>query len=128
MVLSSATRQNLLLDVLRSSEEELSGQALHARIKAEGGAIGLATVYRHLRSLQQQGQVRCRHLANGEALYAPRERDVHHLTCVECGSSSALAQCPVEQHSLSIHTPTGFTPLFHTLEVFGICANCKPAS
>ena len=82
MVLSSATRQNLLLDVLRSSEEELSGQALHARIKAEGGAIGLATVYRHLRSLQQQGQVRCRHLGNGEALYAPRERDVHHPTLV----------------------------------------------
>jgi Fur family ferric uptake transcriptional regulator len=50
---------------------------------------------------------------------------VHHLTCVECGNSSTLANCPVEQHSLAIHTPEDFTPLFHTLEVFGICANCK---
>lgn len=125
MVLSLASRQNLILALLRSSKEELSGQALHGRIRSEGGSMGLATVYRHLRSLQQQGEVRCRHLANGEALYAPRDRDVHHLTCVECGSSSALANCPVEQHSLAIHTPTGFTALFHTLEVFGICATCN---
>jgi Fur family ferric uptake transcriptional regulator len=88
--------------------------------------MGLATVYRNLRVLQQQGRVRCRHLPSGELLYSPLERDVHHLTCLECGTSQPLSTCPVEQQGLKLPTPEGFQPLFHTLEVFGYCARCKP--
>jgi len=120
-----SARQIQLLEVLRHSPEELSGQALHGLIRAGGGTMGLATVYRHLRALQQLGQVRCRHLPSGEALYAPRERDVHHLTCLDCGSSAVLHCCPLEQQALQLHHAKGFTPLFHTLEVFGLCAQCQ---
>ncbi|MFM7170895.1 MAG: transcriptional repressor, partial [Cyanobium sp.] len=62
-------RQEHLLTVLREADGELSGQDLHARLRAGEGAMGLATVYRHLRQLQQRGLVRCRHLPSGEALF-----------------------------------------------------------
>ena len=67
-------RQETLLAALHASDGELSGQELHARLRGGTGAMGLATVYRHLRLLQQRGLVRCRHLPSGEALYAPTER------------------------------------------------------
>jgi Fur family transcriptional regulator, ferric uptake regulator len=117
-------RQSALLEFLRSCDGELSGQALHGRLREAGVTIGLATVYRHLRTLQQQGLIRCRHLPNGEALYAPLERDVHHLTCLECGRSSELPLCPVGSVSVGEHLPAGFQPLFHTLEIYGLCAGC----
>ena len=41
-------RQEHLLAVLRQADDELSGQELHARLRAGEGAMGLATVYRHL--------------------------------------------------------------------------------
>jgi Fur family ferric uptake transcriptional regulator len=121
-----SARQQLLLAELRGADGELSGQELHARLRGGSGAMGLATVYRHLRQLQQRGMVRCRHLPSGEALFAPTERDEHHLTCVDCGSTVLLSQCPVHD----VHLPEegqsdGFQLLFHTLEFFGLCQACR---
>ncbi len=118
-------RQASLLAELRQADGELSGQDLHARLRSSPAAMGLATVYRHLRQLQQRGLVRCRHLPSGEALYAPTERDEHHLTCVDCGSTRVLSHCPVH----GLHLPEGelgdFLPLYHTLEFFGLCERCR---
>ena len=119
------TRQSRLLEALGQAGQELSGQDLHARLRAGAAPMGLATVYRHLRQLQQWGLVRCRHLPSGEALFAPAERDDHHLTCVDCGSIQLLPHCPVHD----LHVPggdlDGFLPLFHTLEFFGLCQACQ---
>jgi len=118
-------RQSSLLAALRRADGELSGQDLHARLRGGPGAMGLATVYRHLRQLQQRGLVRCRHLPSGEALYAPTERDEHHLTCVDCGTTLLLTQCPVQHLHLPGESPEGFLPLSHTLEFFGLCGRCR---
>ena len=85
--------------------------------------MGLATVYRHLRQLQQRGQIRCRHLPSGEALFAPLGRDEHHITCVDCAqrlcSSAAPAYVDLETEDSQARTA------FHTLEFFGLCEQCK---
>ena len=120
-----ATKQEQLLRELKRSKGELSGQDLHARLRQGSNPMGLATVYRHLRQLQQQGLVRCRHLPSGEALYAPAERDEHHLTCVDCGSTQTLQICPVHGVHLDDQQLRGFKPLFHTLEFFGLCDSCQ---
>jgi Fur family ferric uptake transcriptional regulator len=118
-------RQSTLLDTLRQASEELSGQDLHALLRAGDAPMGLATVYRHLRQLQQWGLVRCRHLPSGEALFAPTERDDHHLTCVDCGQTRRLDHCPVHGLELPRSQTEGFLPLFHTLEFFGLCQACQ---
>ena len=87
--------------------------------------MGLATVYRNLRVLQQRGAVRCRHLPSGEALYAPMERDQHHLTCVDCGKTQLLNHCPIHDIDVPQKSVGDFDLLFHTLEFFGICTDCR---
>jgi Fur family ferric uptake transcriptional regulator len=123
-----APRQASLLAELRRAEGELSGQDLHARLRGGPGAMGLATVYRHLRQLQQRGLVRCRHLPSGEALYAPTERDEHHLTCVDCGTTMVLRHCPVHDLRLPGEDLDGFLPMYHTLEFYGLCSRCRGIS
>jgi Fur family ferric uptake transcriptional regulator len=120
-----SARQEHLLAALRDAEAELSGQDLHALRRQSVTPMGLATVYRHLRQLQQWGLVRCRHLPSGEALFAPTERDDHHLTCVDCGTTQRLAHCPVHAMELPQADMAGFLPLFHTLEFFGLCPDCQ---
>ena len=120
-----STRQEQLLSALRRAETELSGQDLHAQLRRSAQPMGLATVYRHLRQLQQWGLVRCRHLPSGEALFAPTERDDHHLTCVDCGTTRRLSHCPVHAGALPAEELQGFLPLFHTLEFFGLCPDCR---
>ena len=118
-------RQHVLLKTLRNGNDEMSGQQLHRQLKDGNHAMGLATVYRNLRQLQQRGLVRCRHLPNGEALYAPLERDRHHLTCVDCGKTQALDHCPIHDLEVPEDGRKGFDLLFHTLEFFGLCSDCR---
>ena len=66
-----------------------------------------------------------RHLPSGEALFAPTERDEHHLTCVDCGTSVVLQHCPMHHAHLDSHQAAGFQLLFHTLEFFGLCGACQ---
>ena len=120
-----SARQEHLLSALRHAEVELSGQDLHALLRQSVTPMGLATVYRHLRQLQQWGLVRCRHLPSGEALFAPTERDEHHLTCVDCGTTVVLEHCPMHDVHLDGDQAAGFRLLFHTLEFFGLCGACQ---
>ncbi|MBW0168297.1 MAG: transcriptional repressor [Vulcanococcus sp.] len=124
-VAASGDRQQLLLEQLKLADRELSGQDLHALLRQSPQAMGLATVYRHLRQLQQRGLIRCRHLPSGEALFAPVERDEHHLTCVDCGTTLVLEHCPMHNVQLHGDQAEGFQLLFHTLEFFGLCRNCQ---
>ena len=124
-VAASSDRQQLLLEQLKQAERELSGQDLHALLRQGPQPMGLATVYRHLRQLQQRGLIRCRHLPSGEALFAPVERDEHHLTCVDCGATLVLEHCPMHNVELHGDQAEGFQLLFHTLEFFGLCSHCQ---
>jgi len=124
-VAASSDRQQVLLEQLRLADRELSGQDLHALLRQGPQPMGLATVYRHLRQLQQRGLIRCRHLPSGEALFAPLERDEHHLTCVDCGTTLVLEHCPMHEVELHGDHAEGFQMLFHTLEFFGLCRRCQ---
>ena len=117
-------RQEQLLEELQKCKDELSGQELHRQLVIDGKSMGLTTVYRNLQVLVKHGLIRSRHLPTGEVLYAPVERDIHHMTCVQCGETSKMEGCPVKD----IHSPKKntkkFQLLFHTLEYFGLCQNC----
>ena len=118
-------RQKRLLDELNKCADELSGQELHRSLYASEFAMGLTTVYRNLQLLVKQGLIRSRHLPTGEVLYAPVERDIHHLTCVSCGETKRLEGCPVEALNTPMKISKQFELLFHTLEYFGICHDCS---
>tara|TARA_Y100001978_G_C23587141_1_gene381926 strand:+ start:121 stop:555 length:435 start_codon:yes stop_codon:yes gene_type:complete len=118
-------RQKQLLHQLNECDDELSGQELHRQLLNCDESMGLTTVYRNLQILIKHGLIRSRHLPTGEVLYTPVDRDIHHLTCVQCGETSKLEGCPVKD----IHTPKNsdknFQLLFHTLEFFGLCQACN---
>ena len=124
--LESTKRQRQLFVALQECEDELSGQELHRQLYESDNPMGLATVYRNLQVLIKQGLVRSRHLPTGEVLYTLVERDIHHLTCVDCGATTRLKSCPVNKIKLSQKNSSDFDILFHTLEFFGLCQNCMP--
>ena len=118
-------RQQQLLNELKRCTDELSGQELHRKLHNGEKTMGLTTVYRNLQVLVKQGLIRSRHLPNGEVLYAPVERDIHHLTCVSCGETTRLEGCPIKTFDITQKVPKKFEMLFHTLEYFGLCQNCS---
>ena len=103
-----------------------SAQEIHAELRRKGERVGLATVYRHLQALSEEGSVDAIRDASGETLYRQCGTTVHHhhLTCRNCGRSVEVEGRAVEQWAERVAAEAGFTDVGHTVELFGLCPEC----
>ncbi|HYA53484.1 MAG TPA: transcriptional repressor [Streptosporangiaceae bacterium] len=121
------TRQaQALASVLSSLPGFLSAQQIHAELRRRGERVGLATVYRHLQVLSEDGRVDTIREASGETLYRQcrSEAHHHHLICRACGASVEVEGRAVEQWAAKVAAEAGFTAVDHTVELFGLCPRC----
>ncbi len=116
--------QERILNLLQSIKQGISAQNLYVELRNSNQSMGLATVYRSLEALKLEGLVQVRTLTNGEALYSLVQQDKHHLTCLQCGRSIPIEQCPVHQLETELETNQNFKIFYHTLEFFGLCDKC----
>ncbi|MFB4313986.1 Fur family transcriptional regulator [Actinomadura sp. 21ATH] len=121
------TRQGAIIgQVLAELSEFRSAQDIHGELRQRGERIGLATVYRHLQVLRQDGTVDAIQDQNGETLYRRCESSGHHhhVTCRSCGTSVEVEGPVIERWAEKVATEAGFTDIDHTMEIFGTCPAC----
>jgi Fur family transcriptional regulator, ferric uptake regulator len=116
--------QERIMQVLQSLKRSISAQDLYIELRSRQQDMGLATVYRSLEALKIQGAVQVRTLANGESVYSSIQSDRHHLTCVNCGISIPIDECPVHDLEKQLEKSHKFKVYYHTLEFFGLCQKC----
>ena len=120
--------QERILQLLKQVQGAISAQELYIKLRKNNQNMGLATVYRSLEALKLQGEIQVRTLPNGESVYSSIHRDQHHLTCVNCGRSIPIHECPVHDLEHQLEQSHQFKVYYHTLEFFGICDRCRLAS
>lgn len=121
------TRQRAAVDeALDETADFISAQELHGILRARGAAVGLATVYRTLQTMADDGRVDVLRSDGGEAVYRRCSRDEHHhhLVCRSCGGTVEVAGPAVETWTGAVAREHGFTDVSHTLEIFGTCPQC----
>ncbi|MFZ0159500.1 MAG: transcriptional repressor [Kineosporiaceae bacterium] len=102
-----------------------SAQQLHARLRQGGDGVGLATVYRTLQSLAEDGSVDVLRTADGEAMYRRCSTGHHHhLTCRRCRRTVEVDSVAVERWARTTAEENGFADVEHVVEVFGTCREC----
>ena len=113
-----------LLDVV---DEFRSAQELHDELRRRGENIGLTTVYRTLQSLSAADLVDMVRTDTGESVYRRCADDDHHhhLVCRGCGSAVEVSGREVEAWAAEVAQAHGFSEVSHTIELFGICADCR---
>ena len=116
--------QERIMTILQSLKRSISAQDLYIELRNREQDMGLATVYRSLEALKLEGAVQVRTLANGESVYSPIQSDRHHLTCVNCGVSLPIDECPVHDLEKQLEKSHTFKVYYHTLEFFGLCQKC----
>lgn len=119
--------QERILQLLKNVKGAVSAQDLYIKLRKSNQNMGLATVYRSLEALKLQGEIQVRTLPNGESVYSSIHQDQHHLTCVNCGISIPIAECPVHDLEHQLEQSHQFKVYYHTLEFFGICDRCQLA-
>lgn len=89
--------------------------------------ISRATVYRTLEIMASVGILSRLLQSNGHPAYVvgnPGHR--HHLICSSCGYVVAITPCPIEAAVTELGADHDFTVQGHSLEVFGLCHDCRP--
>jgi Fur family ferric uptake transcriptional regulator len=119
------SKREVILGALRGGEDFLSAQDVHANLRAAGRKVGLATVYRTLQALLEEGQVDAMRNEAGEVTYRSCESDRHHhhLVCRVCGRTVEVEGPAVEKWADSTAERHGYRDVSHTVEIFGVCGN-----
>ena len=118
-------QQSAIAREMAGSEEFRSAQEIHAALVAGGDKIGLATVYRTLQAMVDEGLVDALRTDDGEQAYRRCSTGHHHhLVCRDCGRTVEIEGPAVERWTAAISAEHGFTDVAHTLELFGRCGPC----
>ncbi|WP_427018513.1 Fur family transcriptional regulator [Pseudarthrobacter sp. P1] len=124
------TKQRVAVSAaLDTLDDFVSTQELYRLLHQNGVSVSLATTYRILASMAEEGLVDTLRNGEGEAVY--RRCSVtahhHHLLCRQCGKAVEIEAPAVESWAARIAKEHGFTAVQHTVEIFGLCPECSAA-
>jgi Fe2+ or Zn2+ uptake regulation protein len=127
---SGLRRTRALEDVLRilASSPRPMTLAEIATSESLSSKADKATVYRLLQKLEDRRILKQLGLHDRSAYYAIIFPGQHHdyLICSECGRIEELClACPVEALEKQVADESGFSGIYHELEFFGICPDCR---
>ena len=121
------TRQRTAVkDLLAGQDGFRSAQQVHDLLRQAGESVGLTTVYRSLQALAATGDVDLLVNDDGETVYRKCGTEHHHhLVCRQCGRTVEIAGPAVESWADQVAAQHGFSDVSHSLELFGVCAECS---
>jgi Fur family ferric uptake transcriptional regulator len=119
-------QQTAVAEALGDTGDFTSAQDLHAKLRTTGHPVGLATVYRALQTLSEEGDVDVLRTDDGESVYRRCSTGAHHhhLVCRSCGRTVEVEGPTVERWADTVSAQHGFRDVTHTVEIFGTCAHC----
>ncbi len=120
-------QRQAVLDELTRVNDFRSAQQIFEDLRTNGQHVGLATVYRSLQGLAEDGRIDALRSSEGESLYriCTSNSHHHHLVCRVCGHAEEIEQSQIEAWVASVAQGHGFANVEHSLELFGTCASCQ---
>lgn len=120
------TRQRTAIrEAIAQAGRPLLPQEVLAAAQAEVPGLSIATVYRNLRALQEEGTLRAVMLPGENARFELACTGHHHyFQCRHCQKVYEVTACPGD---LSALAPPGFQVEDHDLTLYGRCSACVPA-
>lgn len=121
-----STRQRTAIRaVIEAAARPLTPQEILDGVRETVAAIGLATIYRNLKLLLEDGTIGTVSLPGESPRYemghaAPHHH--HHFHCIACDRVFDVEGCPGHMEQLA---PKGFVIDRHELTLYGMCADCS---
>jgi Fur family ferric uptake transcriptional regulator len=118
-------QRNAIRAVFDESNRPLGPQEVLDRGRAEVPNMSLATVYRTISVLLEEGEIARVDVPGQTPLYEPADlKHHHHFHCEACGRTFDIQGCPGD---LKKFLPKGAELTRHDLTLFGRCTDCVAA-
>ncbi len=121
------TNARAVLNALRSSQNHPTALDVYEAARCVRPRIGLATVYRILRQLTEQGLIKELEYGSGCSRYDACTHRHDHAICTKCGALLDVPediQLPSEALQAAAQS-TGFELGSHEVRIYGLCATCQ---
>ena len=111
-------------EVFEKAGRPLNVEEVHSLVREIIPGLGIATVYRNLKALLDEGAIQLVSLPGENPRYETRVHGHHHhFQCTACERVFDVHACPGD---LSRLAPAGFTVEDHELTLYGRCRECQP--
>ena len=120
------SQRKLVLDVFLQQSGHVQIDEIYDRVRKKDPTIGIATVYRTMKLLEESGLAEVHSFNNKttyERLYQVRHHD--HLICKTCKKTVEFEHPLIEKYQLEICQQHGFTLKSHRMDLYGICKDCR---
>lgn len=116
-----------ILEIMeRSNKRHLSAEDIYKALLEEGEDVGIATIYRVLTQFESAGLVNRHHFEGGISVFELDHGEHHdHILCIKCGKVEEFVDDVIEQRQRDIAEKAGFSMTDHSLNIYGICKECR---
>jgi Fur family transcriptional regulator, ferric uptake regulator len=125
--LKTTQQREAIVDAFLRSSGHVALEDLLSSARRKHPSVGLATVYRTVKLLEEAGIAEARHFGPGQTLYEVSEGRAHHdhLICDACGFIIEFENDEIEQLQDNAAKRHGFNVLRHRHELFGLCEKAR---
>jgi len=115
-----------IMQLLETTKEPVDATTIMEHLQKEAIATDPATVFRIMNMFTQKGITTPIQFQEGKTRYELASKDDHHhLICENCGRIEDIEDTVIPNLEKHIEEKHSFIVKRHSLEFFGLCANCQ---
>lgn len=119
-------QREMIIETISRSPRHITAEEIATQLQEHTHAINIATVYRTLDLLWQEGFACRNDLSEGKTVYATVEHGPHiHLVCRKCNQVIDADSKALESLNSELQENYGFDPDLDHFSIFGVCSECR---
>jgi Fur family ferric uptake transcriptional regulator len=119
-------QREMIIEAVAHRSGHTSAEEVYTQVHARTKSVNLATIYRTLDLLVEEGLASRSNLTDGQAVYAAKNHGPHiHLICRHCGTVWAAEHSLTECLAENLQRQYGFKADLSHLSLTGLCAACE---
>ncbi len=119
-------QREMIVQIIAHCARHMSAEEVMDNVREKTTSINIATVYRTLDMLVENGLASKFDLGNGKTAYATGEHGPHvHLVCKHCGSVTEVSEQNISAFLEKIENLYDFDCNPYHFSVHGLCSDCR---
>jgi len=119
-------QREMIIKAISYSSDHLSADEIFEQVQEHTQAMNIATVYRTMEMLWEEGFTCRNDLGEGQIVYAARQHGSHiHLVCRLCNQVFDADPQVLASLGEILQSQNNFIADLDHLSIFGVCADCQ---
>ncbi len=119
-------QREMIIEAIAHQGDHINAEEVFKRVQTRARSVNIATIYRTLDLLVEQGLASRIDLGEGRVMYATNQHGPHiHLVCRQCGQITDADQELLTSLTRQLKASYGFAADLQHISVLGLCPSCQ---